>query len=134
MNPDQSEVEEVDISNYKAADQDSDGNDGFGDFVQGRAEKKLPPAVANFIADIKLNRLSMQSEVEVPSSGETETRKRSRSTSSLKHETDVQPVKQSRGRSSSRVSANATPSFLHNDERTKLPKSDMEKLNLETDK
>ena len=47
-------------------------------------------------------------------SKDTETRKRSRSTSSVPAEnSDLQPMKQPRGKSSSRITANNNPVFLH---------------------
>ena len=110
MKPDISEKQselEVDVSEYVAADQgNSDGDDGFGNFVQSRANNPLPPVALKLIAE-EAKRLIAST------SGETETRKRSRSTSSLKHESDPQPMKQSRGRSSSRICTNDTPAFLH---------------------
>ena len=132
MKPDASEKQseiEVDVSEYVAADQNnSDGDDGFGNFVQSRAENPLPPVAIQLSVDKKDKRLS---KVEASTSDETETRKRSRSTSSLKNESDSQPIKQSRGRSSSRICANDTPAFLHDpDVMANLPESENGKVNL----
>ena len=106
---------DVDISDYVVADQDSDGDERFGAFVQSRAAvtKQLPPVAEKLISIVKSRRLA---EANVSTSDETETRKSSRSTSSLKNETELQPIKQSRGRSSSRIKPSDTPVFLHDPE------------------
>ena len=111
MKPDVSiKQSEVDINNYQAVEQDSDENDGFGSFVQHRAQIMDADKTSNLQAS---------------TSGETETRKRSRSTSSVKQEADLQPTKHSRGRSSSRITANDTPVFLHDPEvQTMMQKSE----------
>ena len=102
---------DIDISEYVAADQESDGSESFGEYVS--ANNQLPPVALKLIESVKAKRLS----IDEASTGETETRKRSRSTScsSSKHESDPLPTKHSRGRSSSRdprINRNITPVFL----------------------
>ena len=128
LKPDASNIMDVDVNvnDYVVADQDSrsDGGESYGEFVG--ATEKLPPPVEKLVSIVKARRIA---QAEVSNSETTETRKRSRSTSSVKPETDPQPTKHSRGKSSSRITANDNPVFLHDpDVRAKLPENEQGKV------